>query len=426
MFMFWKRLERTLALNFPIPFLPTLNPDFPNSDSLYSLSNSHFTPSQTFPPDTFFSNSFNPLLPFLGLLMGYSLSPERTDPWSEFALNSSPPDTIPVSAQALRSPYYYPSYPYSFSGLGPNSPSTISQVPTKAVSGPYVEAQRHYQESIGDSNVAQIVLDNEPIEALFISPRNLDPNKSQSPLIIDAGHGGSDTGASASGTNEVAVIDGVVKELIEQALKDGRPVILTNPLHQVANRKKNNEQRAADASKLHKYFPKAQGVSLHANSGASSGHWIIWNDKGPKNGSDRLAAAIDDAFNSNSGIPPSGKSKILAVSQNIDKDGAVRGQSLVETGEIPLVLVEMGFIDNEKEREAMLENPEAYAQAIYKGLDGQFIDRSTGTEMAFTTQPPWQGAYSLMPQLLPYGYPPPYFSGYPSPQGPLIASGNIL
>lgn len=457
------------ALGFGYPFSSTASSN-PLADLLSFTNtpfcNDSFCSSSTLGFSPFFSflNTFLGFSPYGGSLASSTPSTYTSDPWSELA-------TKPYQSQVY--PLAYPPYP---SPQAPQSaPITSPQVPTQAVSGLYAEAKRHYQEVIGDANLGQIVLEGMPIEALLISPKNLDPNKAQSPLIIDAGHGGkasggsleatrirteeerkavlerkrekqkegsylassdidtkglrdpNDNGASASGTSEVEIIDEVVKKLIQQALADGRPVILTNPLHSVAEGKKINEQRAADTAKLHKYFPNAMGVSLHANSGASSGHWIVWNDKGPKNGSDKLAAALSDSFNSSSGIPKSGNSKILAVSENKDQDGDLRGLNLTDTGNIPLVLVEMGFLNNKEEREAMLKKPEAYAQAIYKGLDAQFIDRSTGTGLASAPQQPSWGTYPPPMFTSPYyGYPQPYPWGYPPPQMPLVGSGDIL
>jgi N-acetylmuramoyl-L-alanine amidase len=172
-------------------------------------------------------------------------------------------------------------------------------------------------------------------------------------IVIDAGHGGKDPGASSNKLNEKSVVLKVGK-LVESKLKNaGAKVVMTRSNDTFLTL----EQRTELAKK---HYAEAF-VSIHVNAAGSS------------------AAKGSEVYYDSSTNPNASESKLLAskIQANLVKDAnmndrGVRDQRfyVIRNNNVAAVLVELGFITNPDDFKKLSSDQyaELYAEAIYQGL----------------------------------------------------------
>lgn len=172
-------------------------------------------------------------------------------------------------------------------------------------------------------------------------------------IVIDAGHGGKDPGASSNKVTESTVTLNVSKRVEAKLKKAGAQVLMTR-----SNNTYLTLQQRTDFAK--KNYAETF-VSIHVNSAGSS------------------AAKGTEVYYDSSTNPNASESKQLAnkIHNNILKDAnmadrGVRDQRfyVIRNNNVAAVLVELGFISNSDDFKKLTSDQyaEIYAEAIYQGL----------------------------------------------------------
>ncbi|MFS0688582.1 N-acetylmuramoyl-L-alanine amidase [Sporosarcina sp. 179-K 8C2 HS] len=183
-------------------------------------------------------------------------------------------------------------------------------------------------------------------------------NQSGNPLkdrviVIDAGHGGKDPGATSNKLSEKTVVLKVAKLVEGKLKKAGANVLLTRSNDTYLTL----EQRTEFAKKHY----AETFVSIHVNAAGSS------------------AAKGAEVFYDSSTNPNASESKLLAskIQTNLVKnanmaDRGVKDQRfyVIRNNNVAAVLVELGFITNPDDFKKLSSDQyaELYAEAIYQGL----------------------------------------------------------
>lgn len=185
-------------------------------------------------------------------------------------------------------------------------------------------------------------------------------------IILDAGHGKPDEGATGEDgiTEEKTNLDITLKtqKLLEES---GATVILTrsneNAIYDL-DKKTLREKKVSDIKNRVKIGNESQAdilVSIHLNKGDSASYsgWQTFYKASDENGK-RLATNIQESI-----------SEIITV-ENHRKAHEISGIYLVENVEIPVTIVECGFLSNPQEAEKLLteEYQNQLAWGIYNGI----------------------------------------------------------
>lgn len=180
-------------------------------------------------------------------------------------------------------------------------------------------------------------------------------NQSASPLqdriiVLDAGHGGSDPGASGNGIIEKNLTLDVTKRVEAKLKRAGAKVLMT--------RSGDTFPTLKDRTDFAKKNYAEVFVSIHGNSFAPSA-----------NGA--------EVFYDTSTNPNGHESRVLAqyIQNNIVKMANMTDRGVKDTGfyvirnnSVAAVLVELGFMTNKSDAEKLKNNPDIFAEAIYQGL----------------------------------------------------------
>lgn len=172
-------------------------------------------------------------------------------------------------------------------------------------------------------------------------------------VCIDAGHGGTDVGASIDDRyekNDVLKVAKLVKKYIEEQginvimTRDSDVTVSLQERCKIANRKR------ADLF-----------VSIHRNSAEEGNGIEIWTS------SDKNNDDIDLATNILNNL-----SKLEIQSNRGIKYGSIQGENtdyyVLSNTKMPSCLIELGFISNKKDNELFDNNIENYAKAISSGI----------------------------------------------------------
>lgn len=186
-------------------------------------------------------------------------------------------------------------------------------------------------------------------------------------IILDAGHGGFDGGASAEdGTLEKDLNLQIARRLKHFLLQGGFCVIMVrdddrsvedDPDQSIAKRKVSDMKRRLDLIRSH---PEAMFVSIHLNkytSASPRGAQVFYSDNA--HASELLAECIQDSFKA-----------MLQPDNNRATKAAGKDIFLLHNANIPAVIVECGFLSNAEEL-ALLKTKEYQtksALAIYRGI----------------------------------------------------------
>lgn len=167
---------------------------------------------------------------------------------------------------------------------------------------------------------------------------------------ISAGHGGKDSGAVFGDITEAKIAYSVASKLVQLCVKNKKSVKFVG-------------KNAATADTIaqmrrEKFSLDDLLVDIHANAAASESAsgvevWIAEEKMRPT--AERIAASIAE--------------KLGMRNRGVKKDLENRHGSLgiLRTG-CPAILIELGFLTNEEDREKMLKRQEDFAEAIFSGI----------------------------------------------------------
>lgn len=189
-------------------------------------------------------------------------------------------------------------------------------------------------------------------------------------IVIDAGHGGTDTGAVRGDIIEKEITLGISQKLAKKLGEAGAGVVMIRDtdIDMVSNGEKYNKRkdltnrvRKANDSKADLY------ISIHTNAVPSSrwyGAQTFYNATSEPSKS--LAVSIQEEF---------------TKSLDTTRKALVGDYFVLKHTEMPAVIVEVGFISNQKEGNLLKD--EKYqakvAEAIYNGILKHMGDKGTGT-----------------------------------------------
>ncbi|QUG40765.1 N-acetylmuramoyl-L-alanine amidase [Psychrobacillus sp. INOP01] len=172
-------------------------------------------------------------------------------------------------------------------------------------------------------------------------------------ILMDAGHGGKDPGASNQGVTEKSIVIKVAK-LVEQKLKNAGATV-------IMSRSGDTYPSLQDRVELSKSTNSELFVSIHVNAAANksvTGTETFYNLSLNDNGAESkvLATKIQQEIVKNAGM---------------NNRGIKEGEFyVIKRLEIPSVLVELGFITNQQDLNKLVNDKyiEIYAQSIFNGI----------------------------------------------------------
>ncbi|WP_235068876.1 N-acetylmuramoyl-L-alanine amidase CwlD [Turicibacter sp. TJ11] len=191
---------------------------------------------------------------------------------------------------------------------------------------------------------------------------NLNENNHSVTIVLDAGHGGKDGGASsASGIVEKEVVLSVTKKVENYLRMQGINVILTRDGDYDLAAKDAKPRKTEDLSKRVQIMNSQENglvVSIHANAignSSWSGAQTFYDPKSLEN--KQLATAIMNSMKNN-------------LETTTREAKAISSLFILKNSTVPTTLVEIGFLSNPAEAEKL--NTESYqdqiAYAIYEGI----------------------------------------------------------
>lgn len=220
------------------------------------------------------------------------------------------------------------------------------------------------------SCVGIVLYETNASERLYFLPEPLGGVK----VVLDAGHGGQDGGASKGEVVEKEITLSIVQKVERELKRLGAEVVLTRTgdedvigerkpeavFHSLRERKKEDiflRQAIVDEEKPDIF------ITIHANAIENSkwrGAQVFYHKKGHEESS-ALAKSLQEA--------------LRVELQNTDREAlGIEGIYLLKKSAVPTALVETGFLSNEEERQLLID--EKYqtkiAKAIADGIE-QFI-----------------------------------------------------
>ena len=172
-------------------------------------------------------------------------------------------------------------------------------------------------------------------------------------LVIDAGHGGTNPGASGLGLLEKTVNLDTAQRLKEKLAKAPFKIIMTR-----------EEDTFPSLSERVSLAKKAKGnlfISIHSNSSNGSGHGT----------ETYYNSAANNPYVSDSILLANAIQKRLVEEGNLTDRGVKNGNlHVLRENNMPSVLVELGFIDNKSDNIKLKSatRRQTAAQAIYWGI----------------------------------------------------------
>ncbi len=190
-------------------------------------------------------------------------------------------------------------------------------------------------------------------------------------IVLDAGHGGQDGGASNGDIIEKDITLAVTKKVARQLTRLGAEVILTRstdgdvlsehaPSEQFSTNRERKKQDIFLREALVKKHEPDLFITIHANAIPNSkwrGAQVFYHEGGHPNG-EYLAKSIQQT--------------IRETMENTDREAlAIKQVYLLKKVEVPAVLVETGFISNEEERKLLATDSyqDKMAFAIARGIE---------------------------------------------------------
>jgi N-acetylmuramoyl-L-alanine amidase len=171
-------------------------------------------------------------------------------------------------------------------------------------------------------------------------------------IIVDAGHGGTDSGTIGNGVYEKNIVLSVAKKLQQKLEKAGAKVIMTRADDKYKTLKQRVEIAKQNYAELF--------VSIHVNSGSpsASGTETYYDTSTNPNGYESylLAKEIQE--------------QIVTNADMFDRGVKDNNFYVIRYNTVPSVLVELGFISNSKDVKKLTSDDyqNIFAESIYNGI----------------------------------------------------------
>lgn len=190
-------------------------------------------------------------------------------------------------------------------------------------------------------------------------------------IMLDAGHGGLDGGASKGEVIEKDITLAITKKVARQLTRLGAEVILTRstdgdvlsehaPSEEFATNRERKKQDIFLREALVAQHQPDLFITIHANA-IPNGKWrgaqVFYHKDGDPN-SENLAKSIQQT--------------IRETMENTEREAlSIKNVYLLKKTEVPAVLVETGFISNEEERQLLASDAyqDKMAFAIARGIE---------------------------------------------------------
>ncbi|WP_332649203.1 N-acetylmuramoyl-L-alanine amidase [Lysinibacillus sp. 54212] len=193
-------------------------------------------------------------------------------------------------------------------------------------------------------------------------------------IVLDAGHGGIDGGASKGEVIEKDITLEITKKLARQLKRLGAEVTLTRstegdvisehaPSEEFASLRERKKQDIFLRQSILKDAKPDLFITVHANAIPNSkwrGAQVFYHKQGDPQ-SELLAKSVQQAIRDDL--------------ENTDREAlAIERIYLLKKAEVPAVLVETGFLSNDEERELLMDSTyqEKMANAIARGVEDYF------------------------------------------------------
>ena len=174
-------------------------------------------------------------------------------------------------------------------------------------------------------------------------------------IIIDAGHGGIDSGAVGHNLEEKDLNLRASKYMYDRLKELGIPVKLTRKDDEYLPK----QDRIERVLSLYNNSPGTILISNHINAGGAEGAEVVYSLKNDSTLANLILQNIADSGQ----IPRKIYQRRLPENPNKDYYYILR-----ETGNTTPLLIEYGFIDNEKDALKLNQNIEQYAEGVIKAL----------------------------------------------------------
>lgn len=222
------------------------------------------------------------------------------------------------------------------------------------LTGTGCQVRLHFQQPLG----AELTANGTDLQLLLIKPQNADGHVAGKVIVVDAGHGGHDSGARdpAKTTNEKDLNLAISKQLSEQLASQGATVIMTRKTDVFIPLKERAE--IANRNKADLF------ISIHINSNktanTTSGSIIFYH------GGSTLGNLLADCIR----LEVKKLGDLSTIGTWSDKRIYDTGFAVLRYSKMPGVLVETGFINHRKDL-AVMRSPDfqkRFATAILKGI----------------------------------------------------------
>ena len=174
-------------------------------------------------------------------------------------------------------------------------------------------------------------------------------------VVIDAGHGGIDSGAVGNGLEEKDLNLRAAKHIYERLQELDIPVVITRLEDEYLPKDKRIER----IKNITNNNPDTLLISNHINAGGAEGAEVVYSLKN----NSTFADIILNNLEKKGQIKRKSYQRRLPENPNLDYYYILR-----ETNSNEPVLIEYGFIDNKKDSEKLNNNIEEYAEAVVESI----------------------------------------------------------
>ena len=203
------------------------------------------------------------------------------------------------------------------------------------------------------------------IAVALVSPQKIEvlANVKSNVIVVDAGHGAPDGGASANGITESALNLIIAQKLEETLIDNGYDVIMTREdednIADADDQRSITEMKRSDLNNRVKIINESDAdfcISIHLNKYESSKYWG-WQTFFNENSTEgkRLADNIQKCIGE------------FVERKNSRQALKISGIKIIDKTNIPVVIVECGFISNEEEA-ILLQNDEYQNKLVLRNL----------------------------------------------------------
>ena len=174
-------------------------------------------------------------------------------------------------------------------------------------------------------------------------------------VVVDAGHGGIDSGAVGNGLEEKDLNLKAARYIYERLQELNIPAVITRTEDEYLPKDKRIERIRT----LTNNNPNTLLISNHINAGGAEGAEVVYSLKNNSSFADLILSNIENKGQ----IKRKSYQRRLPENPNLDYYYILR-----ETNSNEPVLIEYGFIDNKKDADKLKNNIESYAEAVVKSI----------------------------------------------------------